>query len=65
MITAWMLVNLKISVEHGWLCIRQQDERLLWTKKLEELPAKGFTLESLTDDFEKAMRLIEAEKKGK
>lgn len=61
--TAWQVVNLILSIEHGWFCVRLADEHLLWSKKLEELPPKGFTLESIADELDKAMKLHEADKK--
>lgn len=65
MMTAWQAVNMKLSIEHGWFCIRHwEDEYLLWTKKLDELPAKGFTLESIADELEKAINVRKAQKEA-
>jgi hypothetical protein len=62
-ITAWEIVNMKISVEREWLCIRQPDQKLLWKKRLNELPPNGFSLESIVDDLRTAKEQIEKNKK--
>jgi len=51
------MVKLKITVEHGWLCIRHEPQWLLWSKKMEEVPPMGFTLESVKAEMEEALAL--------
>lgn len=49
--------RLVISVEHGWLCVRTSEQWLLWSKKLDEIPPMGFTLESIRAEMEEALAL--------
>jgi len=65
MMTAWQMVNLRISIERGCLCIRHWEyEWTLWSRKLSDLPCKGFTLENIADELENEMKLREKEPKA-
>jgi len=65
MITAWQMANLRISIERGYLCIRHWEyEWTLWSRKLSDLPRKGFTLESIADELENETKLREKEPKA-
>lgn len=33
-----------LSVEHGWLCIRNETGWLLWSEKIDKIPARGLFL---------------------
>lgn len=39
--------EVRISHEHGWLCIRQPHGWLLWSAKLSEMPEEGLPLDDV------------------
>ena len=46
-----LLDQLVISVEHGVLCIRTKEQKLLWGKKIEAFPPEGVSFEELKKEL--------------
>ena len=51
--TAEWMEGVRLSVEHGWICVRAEGGWLLWTAKIEDMPSVGLLLED-------AMKLAKA-----